>query len=152
MCFRLGWHVLRNRDYESRDRSKEARDLTEKQLFAQDVWRNLPRGIVGIHTPGEILSRVLLEQIKTELPSLIKDISSSLEECQARLSRIGESHVTINQQRLFLLRVRTFSRFREQQSTVSTVTRSLKMLAPKVATQNAFTQWFGTSIKILRGG
>lgn len=105
ICFRLGWHVLRNRDYESRDSSKEARDLTEQKFFTQGVWRDLPRGIVGIHTLRERLSRVLLEQIKTELPSLIKDISSSLEECQARLSKMGESRVTIDQQRLFLLRI-----------------------------------------------
>lgn len=105
ICFRLGWHVLRNRDYESRDSSKEARDLTEKKFFNQGVWRDLPRGIVGIHTLRERLSKVLLEQIKTELPSLIKDISSSLEKCQARLSKMGESRVTIDQQRLFLLRI-----------------------------------------------
>lgn len=105
ICFRLGWHVLRNRDYESRDSSKEARDLTEKKFFTQGVWRDLPRGIVGIHTLRERLSKVLLEQIKTELPSLIKDISSSLEECQARLSKMGEIRVTIDQQRLFLLRI-----------------------------------------------
>lgn len=105
ICFRLGWHVLRNRDYESRDSSKEARDLTEQKFFTQGVWRDLPRGIVGIHTLRERLSKVLLEQIKTELPSLIKDISSSLEECQARLSKMGESRVTIDQQRLFLLRI-----------------------------------------------
>lgn len=105
ICFRLGWHVLRNRDYESRDSSKEARDLTENNFFNQGVWRDLPRGIVGIHTLRERLSKVLLEQIKIELPSLIKDISSSLEECQARLSKMGESRVTIDQQRLFLLRI-----------------------------------------------
>lgn len=105
ICFRLGWHVLRNRDYESRDSSKEARDLTEKKFFAQGVWRDLPRGIVGINTLRERLSKVLLEQIKTELPSLIKGISSSLEECQAGLSKMGESRVTIDQQRLFLLRI-----------------------------------------------
>lgn len=105
ICFRLGWHVLRNRDYESRDSSKEARDLTEKKFFAEGVWRDLPRGIVGINTLRERLSGVLLEQIKTELPSLIKDISSSLEECQARLYKMGESRVTIDQQRLFLLRI-----------------------------------------------
>lgn len=105
ICFRLGWHVLRNRDYESRDSSKEARDLTENNFFNQGVWRDLPRGIVGIHTLRERLSKVLLEQIKIELPSLIKDISSSLEECQTRLSKMGESRVTIDQQRLFLLRI-----------------------------------------------
>lgn len=105
ICFRLGWHVLRNRDYESRDSSKEARDLTEKNFFTQGVWRDLPRGIVGINTLRERLSKVLLEQIKTELPSLIKDISTSLEECHARLFKMGESRVTIDQQRLFLLRI-----------------------------------------------
>lgn len=105
ICFRLGWHVLRNRDYDSRDCSKEVRDFTEKKFFNQGVWRDLPRGIVGIHTLRERLSKVLLEQIKTELPSLIKDISSSLEECQARLSEMGESRVTIDQQRHFLLRI-----------------------------------------------
>lgn len=84
---------------------KQARDLAGKEFFNQGVWRDLPRGIVGINTSRERLSKVLLEQIKTELPSLINDISASLEECHARLSEMGESRVTIDQQRLFLLQI-----------------------------------------------
>lgn len=103
--FRLGWHVLRNRDYENKGSTKEARDLAETEFFSQGAWKDIPRHSVGIATLRDRLSTVLLEQIKTELPGLVKDIQTSIEDCEIRLHRLGGSRATIEEQRLFLLRI-----------------------------------------------
>lgn len=103
--FRLGWHVLRNRDYETKASTKEARDLVETQFFSQGVWNDLPRQSVGIATLRNRLSTVLLDQIRTELPNLVKEIQARIEDCEKGLNRLGGSRTSVEEQRLFLLRI-----------------------------------------------
>ena len=103
--FRLGWHVLRNRDYESRNSTTQVRDTAEMQFFSQGVWKDLPPEAVGISALRERLSMVLLEQIKAELPSLLVDIQNGVAECQGKLAKLGHRRATLDEQTLFLLRV-----------------------------------------------
>lgn len=103
--FRLGWHVLRNRDYESRNSTTEARDVAEMLFFSQGIWQDLPRQAVGIITLRERLSKVLLEQIKAELPSLVDDIQNGVQDCQSKLAKLGGRRTTLDEQRLFLLHI-----------------------------------------------
>jgi len=103
--FRLGWHVLRNRDYESRNSTTEARDIAETIFFSQGIWQDLPRQAVGIVTLRERLSKVLLNQIKAELPSLVDDIQNGVEDCQSKLAKLGGRRTTLDEQRLFLLHI-----------------------------------------------
>ena len=103
--FRLGWHVLRNRDYESRNSTTGARDIAETVFFSQGVWKDLPRQAVGIVTLRERLSKVLLDQIKAELPSLVDDIQNGVDDCQGKLNKLGGPRSTLDEQRLFLLRI-----------------------------------------------
>lgn len=103
--FRLGWHVLRNRDYRSRGSTTEARDRAEREFFSQGIWKDLPRATVGIVTLRDRLSGVLLDQIKAELPSLVEDIRSSLQDCQSRLAKLGARRDTTDEQRMFLLEI-----------------------------------------------
>ena len=103
--FRLGWHVLRNRGYRTRITTPAERDRAETAFFAQGIWKDLPRAIVGIAKLRDRLSRILLEQIKTELPSLVEDIRGDLEDCQSRLAKLGVRRNTIDEQRLFLFKI-----------------------------------------------
>lgn len=103
--FRLGWHVLRNRDYENRNCSTETRNLLETTFFSQGVWQDLPRDLVGISALRRRLSKVLLDQIKCELPSLSADIASNMEDCRSKLSKLGKSRAGLDEQRLFLLQI-----------------------------------------------
>jgi hypothetical protein len=59
--FQLGWHVLRNRDYETRNTSIEARDAAEEQFFSQGLWKDFPRNLVGVTSLRARLSQVLLQ-------------------------------------------------------------------------------------------
>jgi hypothetical protein len=103
--FRLGWHVLKNRDYDSRDSSAEERDQAEAEFFSQGIWTSLPPSHMGIGSLKPRLSRVLQDQILAELPNLIQDVDNGVKDCRGRLELLGGSRATIQEQRLHLLRV-----------------------------------------------
>lgn len=103
--FRLGWHVLKNRDYDTRNCSAKERDDMEREFFSRGIWTSLPSNRVGISSLKPRLSSLLKEQILAELPSLIEDVTMGVEDCKDILSRLGESRVTLQEQRLHLVRV-----------------------------------------------
>lgn len=100
---RLGWHVVKNRDYEDRDSSAEQRDKAEQAFFEKGKWSQLPRDIVGVKTLRERLSRVLLIQVKKHLPTLVDDVRQKLAQCQAEMEKLGTSRSTVDEQRGYLL-------------------------------------------------
>ena len=103
--FRLGWHIVKNRDYQSRHSSIEERDRSEARFFDQSVWKNLPIDMVGIDSLKVRLSKILLGQIRRYLPGLIEDIQSNIEECETKLAKLGAGRGTAEEQRHFLLRL-----------------------------------------------
>ena len=72
VVFRLGWHVLVNRDFNNRDCSTQERDLAEQEFFSNGIWTSLPPGRVGIGALKPRLSRVLQDQIFSNFPSLFR--------------------------------------------------------------------------------
>jgi GTPase SAR1 family protein len=103
--FRLGWHVLKNRDYDTRDCSAEQRDRAEREFFSRGIWTTLPPTHVGITSLQPRLSSLLKDQILAELPSLIRDVETGLMECQSILERLGGARATLKDQRLHLVQV-----------------------------------------------
>lgn len=103
--FRLGWHIVKNRDYDSRHSSAAERDRSEVQFFSEGVWRELPREMVGIGSLNGRLSKILLDQIKRYLPRLMDDIQTSIEECRTKLAKLRDSRSTAEEQRQFLLKL-----------------------------------------------
>lgn len=104
VSFRLGWHVLRNRDYDTRDCTVEERDRMEEDFFSSGIWKTLSPTQVGIHSLKPRLSSVLRDQILSELPSLIEDVKAGIDDCHTKLDRLGQSRATTQEQRLHLLR------------------------------------------------
>lgn len=103
IVFRLGWHIVRNRPYEERNESNEVRDANESDFFSGGIWKDLARTMVGIKTLRSRLSKVLLDQIKAELPALVLDIENNLEDCETKLAKLGTKRTAIEEQRFFLL-------------------------------------------------
>ena len=103
--FRLGWHVLRNRRYETQSTTTLERDEVERDFLAQGVWKDLPRDTVGIVTLRPRLSDILFAQIRAELPTLIEDIEGKITGCRDVLKKLGPSRETLDQQRQFLLKI-----------------------------------------------
>ena len=104
VVFRLGWHVLKNRNYEMRDASSAERDEAEKNFFATGIWTSMDRTNLGVKSLKPRLSNILKDQILRQLPSLLQDVESGILECQGRLNRLGTPRATFEEQRRYLLR------------------------------------------------
>ena len=100
--FRLGWHVLKNMDSEKGQWTLPDRDIKEKDFFAQGIWEDMSRSLLGIEKLRTRLSKVLLGQIAAELPSLIDEIELKSSACRDRLDKLGDPRATLAEQRLYL--------------------------------------------------
>ena len=100
--FRLGWHVLKNMDSEKGQWTLRDRDTEEKVFFAQGIWEDISRSLLGVEKLRTRLSKVLLGQIAAELPSLIDEIEVKSSACRDRLTRLGEPRATLAEQQLYL--------------------------------------------------
>ena len=105
VAFRLGWHVLRNRDFNMKDYSTKQRDTEERDFFSQGIWTSLSANMLGIGPLKPRLSNVLREQIISVLPNLIKDVEQGLKDCVVRLNRLGDTRGTLQEQRQYLIRI-----------------------------------------------
>ncbi|KAH0565504.1 hypothetical protein GP486_001098 [Trichoglossum hirsutum] len=103
--FRLGWHVLKNMDSEMGDWSLADRDAQEQQFFSQGIWEQVSQSLLGVDKLRSRLSKVLLGQIATELPSLIGEIEVKFNACRSRLDKLGEPRATLAEQRLYLVHI-----------------------------------------------
>jgi GTPase SAR1 family protein len=101
--FRLGWHVLKNREYNELHFSLDQRRESEIDFFASRIWATLPHSQVGIESLRPRLSTVLRDHILTQLPSLIVEASQSFKETEASIQRLGEARDTVIEQRRYLL-------------------------------------------------
>lgn len=99
----LGWHVVKNRSFETKDISPSERDAQETAFFSQCVWTCLNPACIGVKALRSRLSDVLKDQILRQLPSLRRDVESNLAACQSRLRRLGSSRVTPEDQYRYLL-------------------------------------------------
>ncbi|KAI0146647.1 P-loop containing nucleoside triphosphate hydrolase protein [Pestalotiopsis sp. NC0098] len=102
--FRLGWHVLRNRDFKSRDTTNEERDKAEELFLGQGVWVALPRKQKGVASLRTRLSEVLTDQILGKLSELCQNVETELNESSLALEKLGTSRNTVPEQRSYLLR------------------------------------------------
>ncbi|KAF4163914.1 hypothetical protein CNMCM6936_000138 [Aspergillus lentulus] len=101
----IGWHVLRNRSFETRDISDDARDEMEKAFFNQGRWSSLSRECVGVESLRRRLSSILLKLIRSKLPGLITEIQEKVADRQQRLPKLGPLRSTLQQQRGYLLNI-----------------------------------------------
>ncbi|KAK7178145.1 dynamin family protein [Paraphaeosphaeria sporulosa] len=103
--FKLGWHVLRNRDYTTRNSSLQDRNLTEKLFFASGAWGSLNSSQVGVHSLKLRLSKILKDQILLQLPDVLSQIQSGICDCTRKLEVLGAPRATVQEQKRHLLTV-----------------------------------------------
>lgn len=103
--FRLGWHVLKNRNYEMRNATLAERNEAEDEFFSKGNWASVDRSCVGIAALKPRLSNVLKDQILRQLPSLFEEVESGILDCQRRLERLGTPRTTVSEQRRYLHQV-----------------------------------------------
>ncbi|EGO58731.1 hypothetical protein NEUTE1DRAFT_78113 [Neurospora tetrasperma FGSC 2508] len=100
--FRLGWHVLRNKDSDKEAKNVVDRDTMEQQFFTQGAWTELPLAHLGIDKLRERLSKVLLKQIASELPNVMEEIEAKFEACNAQIQKLGDPRAKEAEQRLYM--------------------------------------------------
>ncbi|KAI9146758.1 Interferon-induced GTP-binding protein Mx3 [Paramyrothecium foliicola] len=103
VSFRLGWHVMKNRDFKMRNTTNNERDEAEREFFSKSVWASLSQTQLGVDSLRARLSRVLQDHIISHLPRLISDIQAGIAECNTALQRIGKARDSISEQRRYLL-------------------------------------------------
>jgi GTP-binding protein EngB required for normal cell division len=102
---RLGWHVLRNRNFEERNDSSAERDAKEKEFFSEPVWASIASSHCGVEALQDRLSKLLRDQILEQLPSLIKDVQDGIDNCVETLTRLGPVRSSPQDQRRYLTRM-----------------------------------------------
>jgi len=98
----LGWHVLRNRGETEASLSSEERDKKEAEFFDLGIWSAIPSNNRGIDTLRKKLSNILLDHIRNNLDTLIKDIEDNMGLRQSRLKRLGDPRSSPRQLRAHL--------------------------------------------------
>jgi GTPase SAR1 family protein len=98
----LGWHVLRNRGETEGSLSAEERDSKEAEYFDSGIWSAIPSNNRGVGTLRKKLSNILLDHIRTNLDTLIKDIEDNMNSRQDRLRRLGDPRSSPRQLRAHL--------------------------------------------------
>ena len=103
--FKLGWHVLKNRNFEERDSSLMQRNSSENMFFATSNFNVLDEDNVGIEALKNRLSHELFEHIKNELPKLRKDLETALSESQRQLQVLGKARSSLRDCKAYLARL-----------------------------------------------
>ncbi|KAH0592650.1 hypothetical protein MHUMG1_09642 [Metarhizium humberi] len=103
--FRLGWHVLKNRDFKMRHASSNERDEAEEAFFSAGLWTALDNKYLGVKSLRPKLSNVLKDQIIQQLPSFVQDIDTEITNCRNHLNRLGTARTTPAEQRRYLFQV-----------------------------------------------
>lgn len=102
---RLGWHVLKNRNFEERDVTSDQRDIIEGEFFSRGLWDSIDRSHCGVAALRDRLSTVLRDQILAQLSSLVQDVEDGIRDCADRLDRLGPVRGTAKEQLTYLTRV-----------------------------------------------
>ncbi|KAI0529917.1 P-loop containing nucleoside triphosphate hydrolase protein [Xylaria digitata] len=85
----FGWHVLRNRSESETSLMPEDRDSKEKEFFDTGIWSAIPSNNRGVGTLRKKLANILLDHIRTNLNTLIKDIQENIDSRKKILERLG---------------------------------------------------------------
>ena len=100
---RLGWHVLRNRNFEQRGSTSAQRDAAEEDFFSRGIWTGVNPEHCGVEALRIRLSSVLKDQILSQLPSLVQDVENGIHVCTEKLDRLGPVRETPQEQLRYLL-------------------------------------------------
>lgn len=82
---------MRIRDYETRNISIEARDEMRNGSSLKAYGKIFPGSFVSITSLKVRLSKVLLEQTRNKLPSLIEEIEARVQETQKVLNKLVQT-------------------------------------------------------------
>ncbi|KAK7188804.1 hypothetical protein DPSP01_014147 [Paraphaeosphaeria sporulosa] len=103
--FKLGWHMLKNRADDEMSFSFAERNEAERLFFSKGRYNDLSRDSVGIDSLRERLSKLLLNHLIKELPSLKEEMSTKLQNTVKDIAKLGEKRNTASEQRQMLVKI-----------------------------------------------
>jgi GTP-binding protein EngB required for normal cell division len=103
----LGWHVLRNKGFDTLDDTPEQRDKREKAFFAESAWSELDPRHLGAENLRGRLREVLWNQIRRGLPGVKSDVQTGIQDCQVRLAQLGSARDGRKDKQKYLLHIST---------------------------------------------
>jgi hypothetical protein len=103
--FKLGWHMLKNRGDHEMNFSFAKRNAAERLFFSKGRYANLSRDCVGVDSLRERLSKLLLNHLINELPSLKNEMTTKLQDTRDEIVSLGERRTTNVEQRMMLMKV-----------------------------------------------
>ncbi|EPE32891.1 dynamin GTPase, putative [Glarea lozoyensis ATCC 20868] len=104
--FKLGWHVLKNRDPRSLALSTVERDAAEMSFFSKPPWSSFDdQSCLGIDKLRLRLSRVLHERIASSLPDIIEEIRTETAKSEAELQKLGTDRSSRKSKETYLVGV-----------------------------------------------
>lgn len=101
----LGWHVLRNKGFDTLDDTPEQRDKREAAFFADTAWNCLDASQLGVEALRERLREVLWNQISQGLPGVKADVQTGISDCRVKLTHLGASRDTRKEKQKYLLHI-----------------------------------------------
>lgn len=102
---KLGWHVVKNRNFEESAVSFLERNHSEKRFFETSNFKVLPKENVGIDELRRRLCTLLFGHIKQELPKLFSDLNDALQDTNNSLSALGQSRSNSQECKEYLMRL-----------------------------------------------
>ena len=96
--------MLKNRGDNQMKFSFEERNADEDLFFSKGRYADLPRECVGIGSLRERLSKVLLNHLIKELPSLKDEMVSKLQGTIAEIEKLGDRRNTTHTQFIYARR------------------------------------------------
>lgn len=103
----LGWHVLRNKGFDTLDDTPEQRNKREPSFFADLAWSELNPKHLGAENLRERLREVLWNQIRRRLPGVKSDVQTGIADCQAKLAQLGSARDSLKDKQKYLLYIST---------------------------------------------
>jgi len=97
--------MLRNRSDDEMGFSFAQRNEAEDLFFSKGRYIDIPREFVGIDSLRERLSKVLLDLLIQELPSLKEEMGRKLQDAIDNIEKLGERRTTSNEQRMMLMKI-----------------------------------------------
>lgn len=101
----LGWHVLRNKGFDTLDDTTQQRDKRETDFFATSAWNILEPSQLGVERLRERLREVLWNQIRQGLPGVKTDVQAGISDCRASLAKLGTARDTMRAKQKYLLHI-----------------------------------------------
>lgn len=99
----LGWHVLRNKGFDTLDDTPEQRGQREADFFKDSAWSILEPEQLGAENLRKRLREILWNQIRQGLPGVKTDVQKGIRDCQRGLAQLGSARGSRKEKQKYLM-------------------------------------------------